>query len=139
MTPHKQIMKNLTLYTKERTVRIRNFGAHFFVCLVETLGTTRNLSGRRFFTGRHKKQNNKLYNNWTFRFHWNTCNLRSPIALSNSVPCRKNSGITCSEKLWSYSSRCLRSWVTQFVIFNPWKLPWNWIVFYQNSFVVSPD
>ena len=28
---------------------------------------------------------------------------------------------------------------SQFVIFNPWKLPWNWIVFYQNSFVISPD
>ena len=26
----------------------------------------------------------------------------------------------------------------QFVIFNPWKLPWNWIAFYQNSFVISP-
>ena len=26
----------------------------------------------------------------------------------------------------------------QFVIFNPWKGPWNWIVFYQNSFVISP-
>ena len=43
---------------KLRAERIRNFGAHFFVCLVETLGTTRNLSGRTFFTGRHKKQNN---------------------------------------------------------------------------------
>ena len=29
-------------------------------------------------------------------------------------------------------------WVIQFVIFNPWKLPWNWISFYQNSFVASP-
>ena len=28
--------------------------------------------------------------------------------------------------------------VVQFVIFNPWKVPWNWIAFYQNSFVVSP-
>ena len=26
----------------------------------------------------------------------------------------------------------------QFVIFNPWKIPWNWIAFYQNSFVLSP-
>ena len=26
----------------------------------------------------------------------------------------------------------------QFVIFNPWKVPWNWITFYQDSFVVSP-
>ena len=25
-----------------------------------------------------------------------------------------------------------------FVIFNPWKVPWNWIAFYQNSFVISP-
>ena len=27
---------------------------------------------------------------------------------------------------------------TQFVIFNPGKVPWNWIAFYQNSFVISP-
>ena len=26
----------------------------------------------------------------------------------------------------------------QFVIFNPWKVPWKWIAFYQNSFVLSP-
>ena len=26
----------------------------------------------------------------------------------------------------------------QFVIFNPWKTPWNWIAFYQNCFVISP-
>ena len=24
------------------------------------------------------------------------------------------------------------------MIFNPWKVPWNWIVFYQNYFVISP-
>ena len=32
---------------------------------------------------------------------------------------------------------------TQFVIFNPWKVPWKWIAFSQNSFVtwfvISPD
>ena len=26
----------------------------------------------------------------------------------------------------------------QFVILNPWKVPWNWIAFYQNSFGISP-
>ena len=26
----------------------------------------------------------------------------------------------------------------QFVIFNTRKVPWNWIVFYQNSFVILP-
>ena len=26
----------------------------------------------------------------------------------------------------------------QFVIFNSWKLPWNWIAFYQNPFIISP-
>ena len=25
----------------------------------------------------------------------------------------------------------------QFVIFNSWKVPWNWIAFSQNSFVIS--
>ena len=25
----------------------------------------------------------------------------------------------------------------QFVIFNLWKVPWNWIVFSQNSFVIT--
>ena len=24
------------------------------------------------------------------------------------------------------------------LIFNPWKVPWNWIAFSQNSFVISP-
>ena len=28
---------------------------------------------------------------------------------------------------------------TQFITFNSWKVPWNWIDFYQNSFVESPD
>ena len=28
--------------------------------------------------------------------------------------------------------------VTQFLIFNPWKVPWKWIAFYQNYFVISP-
>ena len=26
----------------------------------------------------------------------------------------------------------------QSAIFNPWKVRWNWIPFYQNSFVISP-
>ena len=26
----------------------------------------------------------------------------------------------------------------QFLIFNPWKVPWNWIAFSQNSFFTSP-
>ena len=34
------------------------------------------------------------------------------------------------DKLWCF--------IVQFVIFNPWKVPWNWIAFYQNSFVISP-
>ena len=29
-------------------------------------------------------------------------------------------------------------YATQFVIFNPWKVSWNWIAFSQNSFVISP-
>ena len=31
-----------------------------------------------------------------------------------------------------------KSQFVQFVIFNPWKVLWNWIAFYQNSFVTSP-
>ena len=27
----------------------------------------------------------------------------------------------------------------QFVIFNPWKVPWNWVAFSYNSFVIPPD
>ena len=26
----------------------------------------------------------------------------------------------------------------QLLIFNPWKVPWNWIAFSQNYFVISP-
>ena len=29
------------------------------------------------------------------------------------------------------------TWLFQFVIFNPWKFPWNWEAFSQNSFVIS--
>ena len=35
--------------------------------------------------------------------------------------------------------RILSNIQDQFVIFNPWKALWNWIVFYQNSFVISPS
>ena len=28
--------------------------------------------------------------------------------------------------------------ITQFVIFNPWKVPWNWIAFSPDSCVISP-
>ena len=31
-----------------------------------------------------------------------------------------------------------RYFVVQFIILNPWKVPWNWIVFCQNSFAISP-
>ena len=34
--------------------------------------------------------------------------------------------------LWNSTS------TNQFAIFNPWKVPWNWMAFYQNSFVISP-
>ena len=30
------------------------------------------------------------------------------------------------------------AWCNQFVIFNPWKTPWNWLAFCQNPFVISP-
>ena len=32
-----------------------------------------------------------------------------------------------------------KSLIYSVLIFNPWKPPWNWIAFYQNSFVISPD
>ena len=63
------------------------------------------------------------------RFIFNCC-ARQPTHI-------KMSGEYVIKKRWLkvYCS-CLR---IQFVIFNPWKLPWNWIAFYQNSFVISPD
>ena len=42
---------------------------------------------------------------------------------------------------WQYF--CIRMSITgvlcliQFVIFNPWKVPWNWIDFFQKCLVVS--
>ena len=33
--------------------------------------------------------------------------------------------------------KCTRYQI-QFVIFNPWKVQWNWIAFSQNSFVILP-
>ena len=32
----------------------------------------------------------------------------------------------------------IKGTLNQFVIFNPWKNPWNWIACYQNCFVISP-
>ena len=35
---------------------------------------------------------------------------------------------------------CIKCYIVslQFVIFNPSKVSWNWMAFYQNSFVISP-
>ena len=38
----------------------------------------------------------------------------------------------------SFSSPPLVPNWNQFVFFNPLKVPWNWIAFYQNSLVISP-
>ena len=35
---------------------------------------------------------------------------------------------------YSFMGNCL---TIQFVIFNPWAVPWNWIAFSQISFVIS--
>ena len=39
-------------------------------------------------------------------------------------------------RLWLGRNSC-KFMASQFVIFNPWKVPWKWIAFYQNSFVIS--
>ena len=44
--------------------------------------------------------------------------------------------------IWMATSRfCIKylKITCQSVIFNPWKVAWNWIAFSQNSFVISPD
>ena len=32
-----------------------------------------------------------------------------------------------------------KNFLDQFVILNPWEIPWNWIAFHWNSFVMTPD
>ena len=47
---------------------------------------------------------------------------------------------TLVEKNFIGSRKSLKNIVTliQFVIFNPLKVPWGWIAFHWNSFVISP-
>ena len=54
-------------------------------------------------------------------------------------PCRSviSTKLLCNLSAWVFS--CKSAAYFQFVIFNLWKIPWNWIAFYQNSFVLSPD
>ena len=43
-------------------------------------------------------------------------------------------------QIYLLSSYCtVPSAIKQFVIFNPWKVPWNRIAFYQKFFVILPD
>ena len=45
-------------------------------------------------------------------------------------------------QLLKYKTRKIfleKPYTKQSVIFNPWKVLWNWIASYQNSFVISPD
>ena len=36
-------------------------------------------------------------------------------------------------------SRCFSRSCDQFVIFNPWKVRWNWVTFSHSSLVISPS
>ena len=52
-------------------------------------------------------------------------------------------GISCFSIVFTWIMILDMCWIVfevlnQFVIFNPWIVPWNWIAFYQNLFVISP-
>ena len=61
--------------------------------------------------------------------------VNSPLVLTHQV--------SPPDKVWvplihSFSSPPIVPNWNQFVFFNPLKVPWNWIAFYQNSLVISP-
>ena len=56
-------------------------------------------------------------------YNLHDCTFNVPLVPSSSVS---------MERL--KDKKYVRKWclLLQFVIFNPWKVPWNWIAFYQN-------
>ena len=54
----------------------------------------------------------------------------------NSTVCSQRVGVHLYSGQISYGFM-MDADLYQFVIFNPWKVSWNWIAFYQNSFVLS--
>ena len=63
-------------------------------------------------------------------FFWTSCSQRREIPQNTT---------TMRLQPWTkYFREALVFMSCQFVIVNPWKVPWNWIVFYQNYFVISP-
>ena len=73
--------------------------------------------------------------NFFFRKHVQKCKKASHFV---TVWTSRNS--QANKRIFNANSRNAktRCEYIQFVIFNPWKLTWNWIAFYQNSFVISP-
>ena len=56
-----------------------------------------------------------------------------------TISCFKGNNKICYNDLFSsFTQKNWKNFSDQFVIFNTWKIPWNWIAFSQNSFVVSP-
>ena len=67
-----------------------------------------------------------------------TCNLQFLWIIRNSKQRLKgNSVLEIFVKKFLLSKNTCRLWI-QFVIFNLWKVRWNWIAYSQNSFVMSP-
>ena len=67
-----------------------------------------------------------------------TCNLQFLWIMRNSKQRLKgNSVLEIFVKKFLLSKNTCRLWI-QFVIFNLWKVRWNWIAYSQNSFVMSP-
>ena len=62
------------------------------------------------------------------------------INLDNwNIPQQFNwNNFACFFVSWWKGKRSCGDTCTQFLIFNAWKVLWNWIVFSQNSFVISP-
>ena len=81
-----------------------------------------------------------LYKTWKSHYR----QLQFPILIFNKKALVNISSISISKNqplnLLSFVSRIVvnKFLKIQFVIFNPWKVPWNWIAFYQNYFVISP-
>ena len=81
-----------------------------------------------------------LYKTWKSHYR----QLQVPILIFNKKALVNISSISISNNpplnLLCFISRIVvnKFLKIQFVILNPWKVPWNWIAFYQNYFVISP-
>ena len=96
-------------------------------------------------TGKYGPEKNPYLYTFHRLFPWIYCLLRERL-FSNTFkmfPIKRRQVLGEIPPLWkkhslTWSFAPLKRNPNQFVIFNPRKVPWNWIAFSQNSLVISP-